>query len=555
MNPLSKRTPWGVDYQTSGRHSRRYVATSAIATLAVLLASCGSGSSPTPSTTSGAKGSATLTPVYGGTINVAVVSDPPTLDWTSSTSTITYEISWNIFEQLFALDSTDAPRPMLASGYQESANGLAYTVDLRHGISFQNGQPMTSADVVASLKRWEAISNVGIAVASHVQSITAPSKYQVQITMSSAFSPLIVDLAAPAQAAIIIPAAIAQAAGSTPLTNAQIIGTGPYKLNKWVVGQVVSLTKWAGYKPLPKTDNWGGTAGYKAAYASQINYLPVPSPATRLSGLQTGQFQLADTITSQDYSQLVGSTSVKPIILPPSNQLMVVFNKMEAPFNSQSMREAVNLVSNKTEIAAAAFGPKKFWTPNNAMFLPSQTSLYTTAGTKQYNAYSASKAKSLIAKSGYNLSRPIRILVTQTYPYMYNAGVALAQELNQIGVKTTILTYDWPTDLALRKNPQAWDIFITAFSPLYDPTQLLWISPTYNGWYSSPQMQGLLAKWAATTSSSVRKTLMTQIQQLEWTQLPIVKIADQKTLNGASTKLQGYGTIAGDDVLWNAWLS
>lgn len=520
---------------------------------AVLLSSCGSTASASSSSTK-AKTSAGK-PVFGGTINVAVPSDPPTLDWTSSTSTITYEVAWNIFEQLFALDKNSVPRPMLATGYNESANGLKYTIGIRKGVTFQNGQPLTSADVVASIKRWEAVSSVGATVATHIANVSATGSYRVVINMSTPFSPLIVDLAAPAQACIIIPASIAAAAGVNPLSNAQIIGTGPYKLTSDVVGQEIVLTRWNGYRSLPKSDNWGGLAGYKAAYPTHLVYQIVPSPATRISGLLTKQFQLADTLTSQDYSQLTGNPAIKPLLLPPTTQLMAVFNKMESPFNNLKMREAINLVANKPDIAASAFGSKQFWTLSNAMFLPSQTALYTTAGYKQYSSYNPSEAKKLIQQSGYNLSRPIRILVTQTYPYMYSAGVALSEELNQIGVKTSVLTYDWPTDLALRKNPSAWDIFITGFSPLFDPTQVLWISPTYNGWYNSPQMQSLLNQWSASTTKSQQSKLMTQIQSLEWTQLPIVKIADEKTLSGESSNLHGYQTIAGDDILWNAWLS
>lgn len=524
-----------------------------LASAGMALASCGgsqgSSSSANSSTIPGTK------PVYGGSINVAVPSDPPTLDWTSSTSTITYEVAWNIFEQLFALDKNSTPRPMLASGYTESANGLKYVINLRKGIKFQNGQPLTSTDVVASIQRWESISSVGATVAKHISSVTASGIYQVIINMSSAFSPLITDLAAPAQACIIIPANIAKAAGTNPLTNSQIIGTGPYTLTKDVVGQEIELTRWNGYKPLPKSDNWGGLAGYKAAYLTHLVYQIVPSPSTRLSGLLTNQFQLADTLTSQDYSQLTQNPAVKPLLLPPTTQLMIVFNKLDSPFNNLKMREAINLVADKADIAAAAFGPKQFWTLNNAMFLPSQSSLYTTAGSKQYTSYSPSKAKVLIQQAGYNTSRPIRILVTQTYPYMYSAGVALAAELNQIGIKTSVLTYDWPTDLAMRKNPSAWDIFITGFSPLYDPTQVLWISPTYNGWYNSPQMQGLLNQWAASTTKTQRASLIHQIQTLEWNQLPIVKVADQRALSGESSRLNNYQTIAGEDVLWNSWLS
>ena len=536
--------------------TKKWKFVTAVAGAAMLLAACGSTASTSSSkSTSTTKSSSSSTPVRGGTINVAVVSQPPTLDWTSSTSTITYEVAWNIFEQLFALDKNSTPKPMLASGYTVSKNGLTYLITLRKNVNFQNGQHMTSADVIASIERWESVSSVGETVAPHVASITPVGEYQVEIKMSSPFSPLIADLAAPAQACIIIPASIAKAAGTNPLTNSQIIGTGPYKLTKNLVGQEIELTRWSGYSPLPKSDNWGGLAGYKAAYPTHLVYDVVPSPATRISGLLTGQFQLADTLTSQDYSQLTTSSTAAPLLLPPSNQLMIVFNKKEAPFDSLKMREAINLVTNKPAVAAAAFGPKQFWTLSDAMFLPTQKGLYTTVGQKQYDAYNPKEAKKLIVAAGYNLSRPIRILVTQTYPYMYNAGVALAQELNQIGVKTQVLSYDWPTDLATRKNPKAWDIFITGFSPLFDPTQVLWISPTYNGWYNSPQMQTLLADWAGTSSATAKATLMNQIQQLEWTQLPIVKIADERVLNGESKTLHGYQTIAGDDILWNAWLS
>lgn len=518
----------------------------------MVLAGCTSSNSP-GAATNGA--STQSSPVSGGTLNVAVVSDPPTLDWTYSTSTITYEVAWNIFEQLFALDNNSTPKPMLATSYNVGSHGLHYVIGLRSGIKFQNGQSMTSADVVASIERWEKVSSVGSTVAKHVASVTAAGPLTVDITLSSPFSPLIADLATVAQACVIIPASIAEAAGTNPLTNAQIIGTGPYELTKWVRGQVVQLTRWNGYKPLPKSDNWGGVAGYKAAYLQSLNFDIVPSASARLSGLLTGEFQLADTLTAQDYPEFTGQDTVKPIIVPSSNQLMVVFNKLQGPFVSTKMREAINLVIDKKAMLAGAFGPSKFWSLSDSMFFPNQGSLYTTTGESDYQAYDPTKAKALIKAAGYDSAHPITILVTQTYPYMYNAGVVLAQELQQIGVKTNVLVYDWPTDLAERKDPSAWDIFITGFAPLFDPTQLLWILPTYNGWYDSPQMQHLLADWSSTTNASAKKNILDQIQQLEWTQLPIVKVGNERDLNGGSTGLDGYSSFAGSDVLWNAWLA
>lgn len=525
---------------------------------ALVLAACGgagSTSSPSAQTATTTHPTSTSAPVKGGTLHVAIVSDPPTLDWTYSTSTITYEVAWNIFEQLFALDGQSTPKPMLATGYKVGPHGLHYTINLRHGVKFQNGQEMTSKDVVASIQRWEKVSSVGGTAAKHISSVTAPSAFAVDITLSSPFAPLIADLATVAQACVIIPASIAAAAGTNPLSNSQIIGTGPYKLTKWTRGQVVELTRWSGYQPLPKSDNWGGIAGYKAAYLKHLDFEIVPSASTRLSGLQTNEFQLADTLTAQDYSLFSGNTSIKPIIVPSANQLMIVFNKKTGPFVNQTMRSAINLVANKKAMLAAAFGPQRFWSMNDAMFFPNQGSLYTTVGQSAYKAYDPTKAKAMMKSAGYNFSRPIRILVTKTYPYMYNAGVALAAELHQIGVKTKVLVYDWPTDLAQRKNPNAWDVFITGFAPLFDPSQVLWILPTYNGWYNSPQMQALLAKWSANTSSSKSTSILDSIQRLEWAQLPIVKIGNERDLLGASASLDGYAAFAGSDVLWNAWLA
>lgn len=537
--------------------ARRYSKPAFLVTaLALVLAACGSASSGSSAaqSSSAATTSAVATPVSGGTANIAIVSDPPTLDWTYSTSTITHEVSWNIFEQLFALDKNYEIRPMLATGYSMSANGLTYTIPLRTDVHFQNGQPMTSADVVASIDRWGSISNPGILAMSHIASVTAPDTHTVVITLKQPYSPLISDLASPDQACIIIPASIAQAAGKSPLTDSQIIGTGPYKLVAWNRGQNIELVKWNGYSALPASDNWGGLAGHKVAYIDKLNYDIVPSSSVRLSGLQTGEFTVATQLSSDSYTQLTQTPSVRAVSVQPANALYIVFNKQVGPFTNPLMREAINLVANKPQIAASAFGNPKFWSLSNAMFFPQQKSLYVTTGKSVYDSYDPTKAAQLMKQAGYDFNRPLRILVTKTYPYMYNAGVALAQELNAIGVKTDVMVYDWPTDLALRKNPNAWDLFITGFSVEFDPTQLLWISPSYNGWYNSPTMQQDLSNWTSATTDTARLAALKAIQATEWKELPGVKIANQVVLEGASTKLSNFHSYL-DVVMWNTWLA
>lgn len=544
---LLRKEPWWAVRLTRAR-SRWRTCVAVLAAIVVLVASaCSSGSSSSPTQRSSV-------PVEGGTANIAIVSDPPTLDWTYSTSTITYEVSWNIFEQLFTLDGKYGIRPMLAESFSMSPDGLVYTIPLRTNVHFQNGQPMTADDVVASLKRWGTVANYGKQVFTRVAKVAAPNNHTVVVTLKQPYSPLIPNLASPSQAAIILPASIARAAGTSPLSDAQIIGTGPYKLDQWKRGQVVQLVKWDAYTSLPASDDWGGLAGHKTAHIDHLNYRITPDASVRLSGLQTGQFTVSTALSSDSYDQLKQSSEAQPVLVDPANAMYIVFNKRQPPFTNLLMRQAVNLAANKKEIAASAFGDPKFWSLDGSMFFPQQADLHVTTGDSIYKDYDPKKAALLMKQAGYDSNRPIRILTTKTYPYMYNGGVALAQELNSIGVKTDVQVYDWPTDLARRQDDKAWDVFITTFAVGFDPTQLLWITPTYNGWYQSPKMQAALADWGRATTKAEKQTTLKTIQSIEWQELPAVKVANQIVLEGISNKLQNFKSYT-DVVMWNTWLS
>ncbi|MHB8618769.1 MAG: ABC transporter substrate-binding protein [Chloroflexota bacterium] len=509
-------------------------------------------SSPAASSPAASAASGAGTPVKGGKLVDAIASDPPTLDWAYSTSTITFSVSWHIFEQLFALDHGYKPQPMLATGYKASVNGLAYTIGLRQGVHFHNGQVFKAADAVASIERWGKVSSIGRQAFQHIKAVSTPDDHTVQISLKTPFSPLIPDLAAFTQACIMIPANVAKAAGNKPLTNAQAIGTGPYKLKEWVHGQVVKLVRFDGYTS--RTENQGGVAGKKVAYIDELDFRIVPDAQQRLNGLITGEFDFATDLSPDSYSQLKSSSSAAPLVTPADNTLYVVFNSARAPFNNVKLREAVNLVTDKKQIAAAAFGPPAFWQLDDAMFMPDQKLLYTTVGKKVYEQHDPAKAKALFQQEGYDMKRPVRILVTKTYMYMYDGGVALAQELNQIGIKTKILVYDWPTDLARRKDKSAWDIFLTGFSEKFDPTQDFWISPTFSGGYQSAKMQALLNQWGTATTVAQRKQLMDKIQGTEWQELPAIKIANQKSLFGARNRLHDYRNYL-EPRFWNDWVT
>src|SRR5690606_8948956 len=96
---------------------------------------------------------------YRDELNIAITAQPPTLDTAQTVSAVALDIAGNIYQQLFQLDANYEPQPVLASSYEVSEDGKTYTIKLREGVKFHNGDVMEASDVVASMNRWLVTSS------------------------------------------------------------------------------------------------------------------------------------------------------------------------------------------------------------------------------------------------------------------------------------------------------------------------------------------------------------------------------------------------------------
>src|SRR5215467_11133935 len=129
-------------------------------------------------------------PRRGGTLRIAEIGEPLTLDTVATTATQTSNITHAVFEELLAFDANWHVRPMLADSVETSRDGLTYTFKLRKGVKFHNGKEMTSEDVVASVNRWGKMSPRGTVAFKSVESVTGPDKYTVVMKLKEPFAPL-----------------------------------------------------------------------------------------------------------------------------------------------------------------------------------------------------------------------------------------------------------------------------------------------------------------------------------------------------------------------------
>src|SRR2546426_5848138 len=166
-------------------------------------------------------------PKKGGVLRVGMIGEPPTLDVHSTTAVITREIGVNVFEGLYALDAKQQATPLLAEGHEILDGAKRYVIRLRKDVKFHNGKTLTSADVVASLKRWGALASTGKALFKNVETVEAKEPNAVEIRLREPAGSLLTTLGTVDNWAMIYPNELIDAACEGQLK--EFVGTGPFK--------------------------------------------------------------------------------------------------------------------------------------------------------------------------------------------------------------------------------------------------------------------------------------------------------------------------------------
>jgi peptide/nickel transport system substrate-binding protein len=474
-------------------------------------------------------------PRRGGTLRIAEVGEPLTLDTVATTADLTSIITLPIFEELFAFDSAWKIQPFLAESYTESPDGLTYTFKLRHNVPFHNGKEMTAEDVVASLARWGKVSPRGTSVYKDVESTTAADRYTVVMKLKAPFAPLLSFIALPNGAAAIMPKDIADATGAGNLK--QYIGTGPYRFVEWAPDRYVKLARFDRYAARSEPAN--GYAGRREALADEVAFYPVSQVATRIAGVESGDYDIADAINQDAYAQLRKDPRVVPGIVKPGNFLTFFFNKKQGMMTNEKLRQAVEVALNMGPIMQATFGDPQLYSLGPSVY-PRGTPYYSTAGQQWYDVHDAAKAKALMKEAGYN-GEPIRWLTTQQYDYMFKSTTVAAAQLQQVGFKVDMQVLEWAGVLDHRSKPADYDMFTTAHGFVPDPALITVFNSAYPGWWDSPEKNKLFDQFNQAPNQSARVRLWGQLQALWYQQAPLVRPGEFYTVVLASKAMAAAG--------------
>lgn len=464
----------------------------------------------------------------GGILTVATIGEPPTLDQMMVPTDIVITITQHIFETLYTFDAEWQPKPLLAAAVPTiSPDGLTYTIPLRAGVQFHNGQPVTPADVVASLQRWTKVNPKGKQVGEVIDTIAADGPSSVAIKLKSRYSPLIATIS---QGAIIMPA------DKAVDTLTEFVGTGPYKLKERKPDQYIQLVRFDAYKsPEGAPSNF---AGRREALADELRFVPVPDANTRVEGILAGQYDFADLLPVSAYDRLASNSKAMPVILKDSGWLCFFMNMKEGVLTNKELRNAVQAAIKPSDMMAAAFVDEKFFSVDGAYY-PKGSVWHTETGVARFDLGDPAAAAPFMKKAGYG-GAAIRLMVSRQYEFHYKAAEVAKAYLEAAGFKVDLQVVDWATLTTRRGDSKQWDIFFTHANFPGDPTMLNPISDSYPGWYASDAKTKAIKAFLAAATSDEKKAAWTSIQTAFYDDAPLVKVGNFNGLTGLAKGVKGY---------------
>ena len=285
-------------------------------------------SEPAESTASTAPSGTDAAPDEGSGTNVVVgaVLEPTSLDIVHTAGAALDQILLdNIYETLLTADDSGAIQPGLADLPEVSADGTVYTFALQDGVTFHDGHPLTSADVVWSLEALSAEDGAGAEDLAAITSITAPDDLTVELTLAQPDNDLLFNLTR--RAGAVLPA------DATGLENSAD-GTGPFVFEEWNTGTSIALGVNADY--------WG-----EVPSIAGVTFLYFTDPNAAVNAFTTGD---ADILTGVN-SDLVGPLQDNPDYVvnegTTNGEFTLGFNNAREALSKHDVRLAIRQAIDK----------------------------------------------------------------------------------------------------------------------------------------------------------------------------------------------------------------
>lgn len=497
----------------------------------------------------------------GGTLRAVMQGDLRAFDPIWTTANITAYHGAMIYDTLFALDAEMKPQPQMVDNWTVSDDKLTYDFELRDGLQFSDGTPVTSRDVVASIRRWAARDGAGQHMMLRVKDIVAKDDKRFAIELNEPYG-LVIDIMAKTSTPLLYIMREKEAMTDPMEQITEYIGSGPFIFNRDETRQGAQYVYDKNPNYVPRSEPASGMAGGKVVKMDRVIYENIEDSQTAMAALQAGEIDFMELPPIDLLGVLEADPDITVDVLNETGNFgWMRLNFLYPPFDNVKARQAMLYLIDQEEFMKATFGDPRYYRKCASDFACG-TPMENDANTDWFKAApDPARAKQLFEEAGYD-GRPVIVLHATNVDFMNNSAQLVAQRLRDIGVNAELATSDWGgvvTRRAVQDPPDqgGWNIFITWAGAASAGNPIALAGHAANGtkgWFGWPEdatNERLRDEWAAADGLEAQKEIARQLQENAWNFVPHVWLGQWVSPVAYRSNLQGFLKIPEIIPFWN----
>jgi len=443
------------------------------------------------------------------------------VDWTTN------NMLEHIYDRLLDRDpKTFKPRPMLAESWR-IVNDTTWEFKLRKGVKFHNGEPFTAHAVKATIDyALDPANKSHFTAAAYwglVKEVQVVDDFAVRFLTKQPW-PNLIDSASLTNS-LIMPAKALRELGPAKLAE-KPIGTGPFRFVEWKRDERLVLER--------NPDYWQGPAD-----VSRVTFRFIPEFSARMAALLSGEIDIMKDVPPHavEAVERSGRARLRSTVSSRINYLALV-NLKPGPMQDVRVRRAMNHAVDVDELikqvlkgrATRMCGPMA---PANVDYAPVECYKHDQA-----------RALALLKEVGQDPAKLELTLDTPSgrYPLDKDVSLAIAAQLQRLGIKVNVVVNEWGTHLDKIKNRNTGDMFFLGWGPALHgqgTMQPLFLADqTYASYGNHAVLSEKISRASTLLDPKARAEAYAELQRLVHDEAPWVFLWQQHDLYGVAGRVE-----------------
>lgn len=481
-----------------------------------------------------------------------IVTDPESVDPHKVRSTQAGDVLRDIGEGLLSYSPKGDLVPGTASSWTVSDDGLTFTFSIRQDARWSNGDPVTAEHFVYSLRRLVDPSTAAfyanlVADVVNARAIIAgelpPEELGVEATDERTLvirveqsTPYLLSLMTLPSTFPVHPGSIEEH-GEEFTRPGNLLSNGAYKLDEWVPGSVLSLSRNEHYW------NDGATA------IDEVRHHVLIQQMTELNRYRAGELHITGTVPPDSFAQIREEYADELHIAPYLGIYYYGFNLAKPPFKDNlKLREALSLAIDRDKlvetITARGEAPAYSWVPPGVDNYEPRRFDYADRSQDIRNTH----ARRLMAEAGFGPDSPLEIELRYNTSDT-NRRIALAIQSmweEVLGVKTRLINEEFQVLLENMRAAEVTQVFRSSWIGDYNDAHTFLSmmesdNPSNMPRYSNEEFDSLMQSAAAQTDPDLRRSYLEEAERVLLSDHAVIPIYFLVSKHLVSPEVRGWG--------------